>query len=194
MMEWLIRTAKLLAMTVPTLVAACATTPPVERVPPALRGEIGEVTVLIFGSVDCPIANAYAPEIERIYEQCLTRSVKMFYVHPTVGVTSADAIKHAQEVRLTVPIALDPDHIIVRAVGATVTPEAAVIRFIEADQFDLVYRGRIDDFYAGIGKRRARASTRELLDAIDAAIDGRVPAVARTTPVGCFIEPAPAGR
>jgi len=155
---------------------------------PALRGKTDDVTVIVFGAVDCPIANAYAPELTRIYAHCVERGAQMFYVYPADGTTVAAASEHTRSYKLQMPIVFDPRHEIVRALGATVTPEAAVLRFHACDQYELVYRGRIDDWYAGLGKRRATASTHELEDAINAALEGRAPPVSRTEAFGCFIE------
>ncbi len=163
----------------------CATSRP----PAPLRGTPGEVTVLVFGAVDCPIANAYAPELAAIDRQCGERHVAMWYVYPADSLDAAAVDAHRRDFALAMPFALDPEHRIVRAVGATVTPEAAVLRFTGPDRFEVVYLGRIDDQYAGIGKRRARSEHHDLRDAIDAAASGQPIAAPRTTAYGCFIEP-----
>ena len=60
----------------------------------------------------------------------------------------------------------DPDHVLVRAAGATIAPEAAV--FVrEAPAPRLIYRGRIDDRYLAPGRMRPAATAHDLEDAID---------------------------
>ena len=49
------------------------------------------------------------------------------------------------------------------------------------------YRGRIDNFYADLGKPRRAATTHDLRDALDAVVAGRAVAHPETTPIGCFI-------
>ena len=51
------------------------------------------------------------------------------------------------------------------------------------------YLGRIDDLYADLGKRRARATSLDLRDALDAVLADRPVPRPVTQPVGCFIPP-----
>jgi hypothetical protein len=81
------------------------------------------------------------------------------------------------------PALLDPAHKVVRAAGATVTPEAAVI----SPSGTLLYRGRIDDLYLDFGKRRREPTKRDLREALDAILTGKKPALRTTNAVGCFI-------
>ncbi|MFO0827824.1 MAG: redoxin family protein [Phycisphaerales bacterium] len=174
-------------------VAACASQPRDDgghaRSP--LHGAPGSIAVIVFGATDCPIANAYAPELERIWHRCAELGIDMTYVYPANDVTDDVATAHARDYHLTMPRALDPSHAIVRSIGATVTPEAAVVRFADDDRFEVLYLGRIDDWYAGVGKRRIAASKHDLVDAIEAARAGQAPSPARTEAFGCFIERTP---
>jgi hypothetical protein len=76
----------------------------------------------------------------------------------------------------------DPDHALVKAAGATITPEAAVFA---GGRF--VYRGRIDDRYVDLGVERPAATKRDLAEALAAVIAGRPVTPPTTQAVGCFI-------
>jgi hypothetical protein len=76
----------------------------------------------------------------------------------------------------------DPEHALVKAAGATVTPEAAVFA---GGRF--VYRGRIDDRYVDLGLERPAATKRDLADALAAVIAGKPVTPPTTQAVGCFI-------
>jgi hypothetical protein len=65
-----------------------------------------------------------------------------------------------------------------------VTPEAAVI----ARGGRLVYRGRIDDWYAAPGKKRQRVTRQDLRDALDSVAKGKRVKEKETKAIGCFIE------
>lgn len=114
--------------------------------------------VLFFVATDCPISNAYAPEIRRIEVQYAPRGMSFYSVYADPAQTLANALKHAGEYGLPGQVRLDPAHRLARKVGATVTPEAAVL----SPDGRLLYRGRIDDLYVGFGKRRETA-TRPLI-------------------------------
>jgi hypothetical protein len=48
-----------------------------------------------------------------------------------------------------------------------------------------MYRGRIDDRYSIQGKRRDNPTTHELIDALEAVLAGKVPAVRESKAFGC---------
>lgn len=138
---------------------------------------------LVFVAPDCPIANAYAPEIERIARAYGPRRVACYLVYADAWFTAEDARRHGAEFHLSLPALLDPEGRLARFVGATITPEAAVWSPHEG----LVYRGRIDDRYVDFGKKRAEPGERDLRAALDAVLAGKRPPVARTRAVGCFL-------
>ncbi len=144
----------------------------------------GPATVWIFVTVDCPIANAYAPEIRDIGARCRDLGVAMFLVQVDPGVTADEAEAHARAYGLEGPVILDGSHRLVARAGATVTPEAAV--FDGAGQ--LRYLGRIDDRTPALGARRAKASRQELRSAIEALATGVGEVPGDAPAVGCLIE------
>ena len=147
----------------------------------------GSIVVIVFGSVDCPIANAEVPEIRRIHERAKAGGVSMFFVHPAVEQPVEKMAKHAQERKLKMPILHDKDRALVRLLGATTTPEAFVLRR-DGEKWVVIYRGLIDDLYADVGRRRRNATAYYVRDAIDAAI-GRTPVKTPVrAPIGCLIE------
>ena len=76
--------------------------------------------------------------------------------------------KHAREFGLTLPVLIDAKHELVSAAGITRTPEVAVF----TPDGTLAYRGRIDDRYAGFGKKRPVPTQRDLRDALTAIAAG----------------------
>jgi thiol-disulfide isomerase/thioredoxin len=147
----------------------------------------GRAVVLFFLTTDCPIANYYTSEISAIVKDHASRPVRFYVVHVDSDLTPADARKHAKTYGLTCPILIDAKHRLVKATGATVTPEAAVL---SADG-KLAYRGRIDDCYTDLGKRRVAPDQRDLRDALAAVLAGRPVARPRTTALGCPIPDLP---
>jgi peroxiredoxin len=145
-----------------------------------------KATLLLFILPDCPISNSYAPEIKRIISDYEPKKVAVFVVHADPDVTANAAKKHAAEYGLTCPILLDPSHILVKQTGVTIAPEAAVL----GSDGKVQYRGRIDDWYIGLGQRRAEPTQRDLRNALDAILQGKAVATPKTTAFGCYL-PAP---
>ena len=152
------------------LLAACASTDH-----PAPRA-----TVLFFITTDCPIANSFAPEINRIAAEYGPKGVAFSMIYTDVTHPPEDVRRHASEYGYESPVRLDAGRVLSRQYGVTKTPEAVVV----VDDVR-VYRGRIDDRYLAPGLRRLQPTTRELRDAIDAVLAGRRVPVAETDAVGC---------
>ena len=151
---------------------------------PLDRGS-AKAVVLIFITTDCPISNGYAPEINRICKDYEGRGIGFYLVHADRELTDAAAKKHAADYGFTCPVLIDRKHELVHRLGATVTPEAVVI----GAGGELPYRGRIDDLFVSLGKRRFEATTHDLpaQAALDAVLAGKPVAVPRTAAVGCAI-------
>ncbi len=145
--------------------------------------------VLLFVMRDCPISNAFAPEIECIRAEYEPRGVAFDLVYADPDETPERARAHAADYGHGSRVLLDPEHVLVRHAGATKTPEAAL--FSPAGV--LLYRGRIDDRFADYGKQRPAPTKRDLRAALDAILAGRAPEPTRTEVIGCFL-PEPRAR
>ena len=139
--------------------------------------------VLVFLAPDCPIANSYAPELAALIAEHREDPIHFFFVYVDPEITAAQARQHRDEYGLPGTIVLDPDQRLVRATGVTVTPEAVVVLPDER----LAYRGRIDDSWADVGRRRPSPQHRDLRDALRSVLRGEEVPTPRTTAVGCVI-------
>lgn len=141
-----------------------------------------KITVLMFLMPDCPIANRYAPEMRRLSGE-FKSTVDFVAVYPDADLTNDAAAKHAKEFGLPFPTVLDGKLSLVKATGATISPEAAVI----GKNGKVLYRGRIDDLYTSHGTRKASVTRRDLAIALTEAVAGKPvtkPVIAAT---GCFL-------
>lgn len=140
--------------------------------------------VLYFITNDCPISNQYAPEINRICKQYAVQGVGCYlvYIDPTL---SLEAIRgHMAEYgHDCCPAIHDVEHRLVKRLGAEVTPEAALL----SAAGEVLYQGRIDNFYAALGKPRRVVTVRDLRAALDAVLAGNPVSNPKTQAVGCFI-------
>lgn len=152
-------------------------------------GESGcKALVLIFFGYDCPISNAYSPELDRLHKKYSAQGIEFCVVYADADLTKDDARKHSKEYGFGFPAILDPEMSLALRVGAKIKPEAAIL----SPRGDLLYRGRIDDLYADFGKRRASPAKRELRDALDSILADKPIAVRRTEALGCDIDLPPA--
>ncbi len=142
-----------------------------------------KATVLFFLLPDCPISNAYAPEIQRICSDYEAKKILGFVVLADPDVTVPQARKYAKEFGFKCPLLLDPNHVLVKKAGATMAPEVAVL----APDQTVLYRGRIDDWYGDYGKRRGEPTQRDLRNALDAVAQGKQVATPTTKVIGCYL-------
>ncbi len=146
---------------------------------------------LIFIDPACPISNRYAPELDELRAQAARRNVDLFGVlsDPAVSVTAARAFRTKYGLKL--PILFDASGDLAIRLRPTTVPEAFLI-----DTRDrVVYRGRIDNRFAAVGRLRQKITRRDLLDAFGRVASGKPTAPVRTVPIGCIFEAwKPAGR
>jgi hypothetical protein len=141
----------------------------------------GKPVVLFLVRTDCPISNRYAPLIKRISSEHAGK-VAFWLVYPSRTTSSEKIRQHEHDYGYQLPALRDPQHGLVAEAQVQVTPEVAVF---DANHH-LLYHGRIDDLYQDFGRARSVATTRELEDAIQAALGGRNPPD-NAPAVGCNI-------
>ena len=140
-------------------------------------------TVFVFITTDCPIANRYAPEIQRLTEIFTSEGVRFWLVYANPHEPPASIRNHLRQFQYVIPALRDPEHALVRFTKVTVSPEAAVV-----DQGGvLLYHGRIDDRWVNIGRDRPSPTRRDLAEALRATLDGKPVAQTRTPAVGCIL-------
>src|SRR4051794_37785326 len=134
--------------------ASAALGPPVVRdLDGHVRHPFAPVTasVLIFLTSDCPIANAYAPEIQGICRVYGSQGVDCLLLYEDSRISSAAVRAHLEAYRYSgVPAAIDGERAISQAAAATVTPQAVLIDRAGVTR----YSGRIDNLYVDVGRRR----------------------------------------
>lgn len=142
-----------------------------------------KAAVIVFVSVDCPIANFYQPTLRKLAARFEKQGVAFFQVHPDPDLKAEDARKHAKEYGVTSPVVIDAGQALVRRLEAKVTPEAFVI----TRNLATAYRGRIDNTYTTYGRRRPEPTSRDLDAALTALLAGKKVPTPETKAIGCQI-------
>ncbi len=149
-----------------------------------LKADARKATVVIFTLPDCPIANSFAPEINRLVADYSAKGVGVYLAHVDHALTAVDARKHATDYGFRCPVLLDTQHALVKTLGATRTPQA----FLLDAKGQTVYRGRINNLYADYGQRRQSVTQHDLRDALEAVLAGKPVAQPVTEAIGCHIQ------
>ncbi|MGA2118211.1 MAG: redoxin domain-containing protein [Bryobacteraceae bacterium] len=142
-----------------------------------------QIAVLFFVTIDCPVANSYVPEMNRLHDRFSPRGVRFYAVQADVTVAENEVARYARDYRYSFPLLLDPRQQLVDFTGAGITPEVAVL----APGGRLAYLGRIDDRVVNFGSQRYQATRHDLADALEAVLAGKPVAHPTTRSIGCAI-------
>lgn len=142
-------------------------------------------SVFVFLSPECPIACQYLPELNRL-SAALPRERVAFYGVVSDRSSRGAASEFAKAYEAKFPILFDGSGELATLFAPTHVPEA----FVVDAKGTVTYRGRIDDVFAALDKRRQEPTRRDLLEAMTALERGESAPVARTEVVGCLFENA----
>jgi len=142
----------------------------------------GKPVVLVFLRRDCPVSGRYAPVLQKISKEYSDRAT-FWLVYPDRTDNPEDIRKSVADYGYHLPALRDPEHALVKLSRVQVTPEVAVF---DRDR-QLIYDGRIDDWYIDLSRARPAPTTHELRDAINAAAARTKLAQKEVRGVGCYI-------
>ena len=143
------------------------------------------LTVYVFLLDECLISQYFTPELTRLHVTYKKEGVGFIGLFPN-SISSAERIRDfATDYHISFPMEGDYDYKWTKKFKITVTPEVAVW---DHDTERLIYRGRIDDSYVRVGKRKLHPQHHDLEAIIESWIDGSVPEqLTETQAIGCFI-------
>lgn len=142
----------------------------------------GDVTLVMFISVQCPVSNAYDDRMNALYQEYAPKGVKFIVINANRTESPAEVEEHAREHHFQFAVYKDGNNVVADRFGATVTPETYVI-----DSAGVVrYHGSIDD-----AQNISRVTTHRLNLALDAVLSGKEPPQVETKAFGCTIKRVP---
>ncbi len=141
----------------------------------------GRVVVLL--EPGCPIARFGLTALRECFETFGPQGVRFQGHVPNRLATEASVATYRE--KFSIPFPVSPDSLQLKAteLGAAIVPEV----FVYDAKDTLIYRGRIDDAFVAIGKRRPKAHTHDLKRTLTALLNGDPILISQTTPVGCAI-------
>ncbi len=138
--------------------------------------------VVVFMGTQCPIGNAYVPDLIKLQKQYEKRGVRVVGINPVLFDDTKSIAKHAKEYGITFPVLVDEKQTVADLFGAKRTPEV----FILDGRRKVRYRGRIDDRF-GYQYKREKARRPDLENSLKELLAGKKVSNPETEPVGCLI-------
>lgn len=143
-----------------------------------------KAVVFVFLGTQCPVNNAFIPRLIELETRFARDGVRLIGVNSNEHDTKEAIREHVKEFKITFPVLRDDSQRLADTLGAQRTPEAIVVD----PAGKIHYRGRIDDRF-GVGFQRPAPTKNDLVDAVAAVLEGKVPAQAPAS--GCRITRAP---
>ena len=144
---------------------------------------VATARVVIFMDEGCPIARYHTRTLRLLHNEFSSKGVVFEGAFPNATATAKSVAAFAEEFELPFKTTVDKQQALAKELKAKVVPEA----FVFDAEDHLVYRGRIDDTFLEIGRRRPVTRSHDLRDALTAIVSGKVPEPTATEPVGCAI-------
>lgn len=143
------------------------------------------VVVYVFLLEKCVVCSSSVPALKDIYSSFHDQGVEFIGIFPNSNYSTQETIDSFSNVhQLPFPLKLDNTGVWTQQLNATVTPEVIVAR---RSSGVILYRGKIDNLYERVGKRRQVVTEFYLIDALESILSNRDIAIKETLPVGCFI-------
>jgi len=139
----------------------------------------GDVTVVMFVAVQCPVSNAYNERMNALYHDYAAKGVHFVAINSNRTEPAQAVADHAKEHNFGFTVYKDDNNLVADRFGATVTPETYVID----SQGVIRYHGSIDD-----SQVLSRVKTQRLRAALDAVLAGNAPPQLETKAFGCTIK------
>lgn len=144
------------------------------------------LTVYFFLSESCPICQSTTLEIKKICKDFESDDIKFIGLFPNQTNSTANSrSRFSQKYELNFLLVADSSQKLTKKFDATITPEVIVI---ENNNQTIIYRGKVDNSFESVGKRRAVVTEFYLRQALNFWKNGKVSLIKNTIPVGCYIQ------
>lgn len=143
------------------------------------------IEVFIFLEEDCRISQYYSKPLKELHEKYSTEKIIFKGIFPSQNTTQKNMDDFKEKYTLPFEMIFDEGQILTKKLGARITPEVIVYN---QSKEEIIYKGRIDDSYFRVGKRRQVTTTSELKTVLHCLTNDRPIRVKWKDAIGCFIK------
>jgi len=149
-----------------------------------INAESENIKVYVFLHESCIISQFYTLTLKELHDKYSREGIVFEGVFPNPKTKNEDLESFKEKYDLSFNMIIDSDQLLTKKLGATITPEVIVYNI---DKDEIIYRGRIDDSYFRVGKRKRVSTTSELKDVLEAINNDEPVNVEFKDAIGCFI-------
>ncbi len=152
----------------------------------SLQGQDTETryTVYYFLGEDCKICQYYTPTLNALDQTFTSDSLSFVGLFPNRYSTEEGIKNYREKYKINFELKREYFGTKTKEFGVTVTPDVVVYDNILEK---ILYKGRIDNSYHKLGRRRRVVTTHELQDVLQAIADGKAINTIAQAPIGCYI-------
>ena len=137
---------------------------------------------LVFLDTACPVATRYIPVLNELYETARTHGVALYGVLSNPDIGWRESADFADRFDIEFPVIFDS----AGDLAVRLEPRVMSESFVVSTANRVVYRGRVDDRFAAVGRLRTRIASHDLRKVIGSIASGEQPEPYETEAVGCF--------
>ena len=138
--------------------------------------------LFIFLSPECPLCKRYSPLLKELHGQ-FEQNVEFYGVVPGKSYSVEEVKKYGIKNNLAFPLLIDEDKKLSNYLQASATPEVILLN----RNYEMIYKGAIDNLLVKLGKQRLKATENFLQEAISQSLANHRVTVKRTKAIGCRI-------
>lgn len=141
--------------------------------------------VYIFVSETCPICLQMTPQLRTLLSKYNSKRIDFELVFPNPKSSDISSIsEYMTKYNLICPYIIDKRRKMTHKYDVKITPE---IILLDKQINRILYRGKLDNQYEGLGKKRTIITEHYLEQALDQVIKGETVTIPYTEPIGCFL-------
>lgn len=144
-----------------------------------------DYSVYIFLHDACLISQFYTLTLDTLDREYSSEEIEFIGVFPNESSEEQDIKMFKDKYKLGFQMIKDEGQVITKRLGALVTPEVFVVN---NKNDEVLYKGRIDNSYFRVGKRRTVRTSSELKDVLEALKYDREIKTQNEIAIGCFIQ------
>ena len=143
------------------------------------------ISVYIFLSETCPICQNQTLTLRQLYSEYSSKGISFTGLFPNGEYSTKEGIqKFGRKYKIEFPLVRDEQQALTKKFSATITPEVFVCNNLTGE---ILYRGKVDNSFEGIGKKRQVITEHYLRGALENILHQKTVTIKETQPVGCFI-------
>ena len=150
-----------------------------------INTETKQLTVYIFLHESCRISQYYTLTLKALHKEYGNENVQFKGIFPNQSTEEKGMRAFKEKYGLAFPMVFDKDQVLTQRLDAKITPEVIVVN---TESQTIIYKGRIDNAYYRVGKRRQVTTTNELKDVLEGAKNGKTLTYKTEPAIGCYIK------